>query len=91
MSETGPDLTQKVWVLAGNYQQYRHWCRENRKNPYIKSEAEYVGGPYQLRGQMIPHEQIVRTGSWDLRRDMVDILIVLRRAIQMHEASRERV
>ena len=51
----------KMLVLAGNYQQYRNWRREQQL-PAPNLVAEYVNQPEQLRGYA--KAKIIRTGEW---------------------------
>jgi hypothetical protein len=46
-------------VIAGSYQQYKSWLREN---DLIPRDARYVSFPEQLRG--LKDVEVVRTGTW---------------------------
>lgn len=48
-----------ILVIAGNYQQFNHWRRENNISP---QDARYVSRPENLRGYEKP--SLVKVGTW---------------------------
>jgi len=65
---------ERVLVLAGNYQQFRHWQHED---PEARHDARYISSENQLRG--ITGAHVVKTGTWwetDQRlQDLINYLV----------------
>jgi hypothetical protein len=59
----------RIFVLAGNWQEYQYWCHEQDN-----FNAVPVLGPHTLIGVHFPADgKIVTTGTWKNRADMAQI------------------
>lgn len=67
-------MTRPVAVIAGNYRQYMHWCQENGIHPWSGPAFYATVDNLQRRSQV----DVVRTGTWQFRRDLADIEDTLR-------------
>lgn len=65
-------MTNKFYVVAGTYDQYRAYLSKNE----FSSHYVYVSHPDMLRGLKDPHGVFV--GSWIDRHDIEDIILNLR-------------
>jgi hypothetical protein len=64
----------KVAVIAGSYDQFLHWCREQAVSPH--SPDVLYATPESLRGRS--DLEVRRVGTWAERRDLAEIENVLR-------------
>lgn len=69
MSEIGRD---KKYILTGNYQQYENYLREFKKSPM---KSVYISDPKVIYG--IARPNVIRYGTWYLRRDIDEIEEIL--------------
>ena len=65
-------MTDRFYVVAGTYDQYRAYLSKNE----FSSHYVYVSHPDMLRGLKDPHGVFV--GSWIDRHDIEDIILNLR-------------
>jgi hypothetical protein len=64
-----------VLVVAGDYRQFVHWCRQNDINPRGR-EARYVADWNSIRGRR--GNPYVTVGTYYARRDLAEIREALR-------------
>ena len=56
-------------VIAGDFRQYKRWCREHGVHPYGR-DAFYATAT-SVRGRR--NLSVARTGSWETRKDLAQI------------------
>lgn len=68
----------RVAVVAGNYRQYVTWCRDNgeplRGGSVFYATVESLG---RVSLGSVSRVEVVRTGTWQERRDLADIEALL--------------
>ena len=73
-------MNQKIFIIAGTYDQYRNWVKKNIDRIYQSDPSKYislsnfvyVSGPDQLRGHREVHGYFV--GTYRNRPDIRDIV-----------------
>ena len=73
-------MNQKIFIIAGTYEQYKHWIRKNIDRIYQSDPSKsitlsnfvYVSEPDQLRGHREVHGYFV--GTYRNRPDIRDIV-----------------
>lgn len=70
------DAADRVYVLAGNYQQFGQWCSDRKISRYDR-RVRYIAGRADLLGA---HQGMwyIKVGTWEDRRDIEEIRDVLR-------------
>ena len=77
-------MNQKIFIIAGTYEQYRNWVKKNIDRIYQSDPSKsislsnfvYVSGPDQLRGHREVHGYFV--GTYRNRPDIIPILMQIR-------------
>jgi hypothetical protein len=75
IKELASKIKPKVYVLAGNHQQFIYWLRQHYEMLKYK-EYVYISGPEVLLGTRNP--KVVYYGSWIDRKDVNDIMDTIR-------------
>lgn len=86
---TNGDPVRRTFVLAGSYQQFRHWCRFSRVNPNSRN-IRYVNDAHCLRG--VRDIDLVYTGTYYSEfplRKMGDVNHVLRHLRALGEVKND--
>lgn len=66
-----------IYVVAGNMQQYMHYCHINKVHP--RQDAYYIMDASRLRGHhWVDGDKLVYYGTYRERRDLVEILDYVR-------------
>lgn len=75
-ADKSPEPGLKIFVVAGTYEQYRHFCRYVATGIRMRNNAIYVSGPEVFRGVLNP--DVVFYGTWHSRDDIDDIETMIR-------------
>ena len=67
-------MSQKIYIIAGNYDQYKQWTWE--RGLYGNKDFVFVAAPDAFRGIQDPGGRLI--GTWYERPDAFDILMQLR-------------
>lgn len=59
-------------VIAGNYRQFKEWCRENQTHP-MDRYVRHIGAPYHLRGYTLDEAEVIWYGTYYDRPDLPDL------------------
>lgn len=57
-------------ILAGNQREYDEWLKYNHVS---RREAYAISGPASLRGYTPRPGDVIRVGTWYMRRDLAEI------------------
>ena len=76
----------KNFIIAGTYEQYKHWIKRKILSP---STHVCVSSPAVLRGVQNPHGWFI--GTWRDRDDMEEIFEVLLRSTDITTESHRRI
>lgn len=84
-------VSEKLFVLCGNYREFEMFCHENMVS---KQNAVYVTELHHIRGHRFRPFQVIHYGSWHTIRNLSDIDQYLRMVYDMCDerpanASRE--
>jgi hypothetical protein len=75
------------YIVAGNFEQYKHWLNEPNRNPMMKylylHSKDIISGVKNVRGMLI--------GTWWMRSDITDILVYLHMANRDNPQSCEQI
>ena len=67
-------MSQKLYIIAGNYDQYKQWIWE--RGLYGNKDFVFVAAADAFRGVRNPHGRLI--GTWYERPDAMDILVAMR-------------
>lgn len=78
-------MTQRQYIVAGNYDQYCQWIKERGLSP---KEWVYVTNRVTIRGVRNPGGRLI--GTWYEREDAMNILVTLRVASNVKNENLEK-